>query len=126
MAEIGKKSLQFPTVEEQNKKILKRSFIPNIEQGNRKSGLKHIKIEHDHESKVKYSSKFLPGIGEKEITPRVIEFCGKINVWRKEHRFLTGIIDMRKPIGISRDTGRETNFLKIVFNGNTLHTAYPH
>ena len=111
------------TIAAKGQKLL--NFTPKIVEGNKKFGLKHIVKRHDFTTKANDVSKFLEGMGKKEISGLVHDACKNTKSWNiAENGFRTAVVDMGKTIG-TNNNGVSTSYLRVVLNGDMLHTTYP-
>lgn len=103
------------------------SFKPQILEGNKNFGLKHIIKRHEYGSNAKKASKFLPGIGKKEISIFANDACRRITKWEiGENGLLEGTIDFGKIVGTKMKCGSPTSSMKVILDGDILHTIYPY
>lgn len=101
-------------------------FSPVIIEGNANKGLIHIMKRHASESNAKNASKFISGIGKKEISELVNKACMNAKEWEVGiNGFHSAIVDVGKVIGTKRDCGSRTSLIRVVLNKNNLHTAHP-
>lgn len=86
----------------------------------------HIIRRHAFDSNSKNISRFLPGIGKKEIAELANEVCKKAPSWTiGKNGLLEAVVDVGRDIGTKRECGLPTTFLKVVLNKNLLHTSHP-
>jgi len=114
-------------IENGGQKLL--TFSPKILDGNKKYGMTHILKRHASESSAKNVSKFLPGMGKKEITGLVNEACSKGKSWvDAENGMKVMTVNLGRTIGSKMRCGSPTGVLKVVFDPktNAVHTSYPH
>ncbi len=112
-------------VEHHSQKLI--GFTPQILEGNKKFGMAHVIKRHAFETPAKDVSRFLPGMGKKEIGELVNGACKNAKSWNISDKsgYYTAVVDTGKLIGIKRDCGSATSTIMVVLNGNILHTAYP-
>lgn len=99
----------------------------NLIEGTRKGGMKHLLRDHLAISTAKNSSKYLPGIGAKEVEELIIEGCKRGGEWEIHSKsgLRSIVVDMGRYIGTKRSDNSLTTKMKIVLNGDDIHTAFP-
>jgi RHS repeat-associated protein len=101
------------------------TFIPILEQGNRKRGLEHIVARHWWSTGVEGVSKFAKNIGGKELKNLIKEASLSGEAWRVEGKSRVLEANLGKVIGTDM-TGKETSWIRIVVDeAGKVISAYP-